>query len=294
MTESALDLHPGDLIEHAKFGLGKVLEVQLRSVLVHFRDDDQDFRKLSIEKSPIQRAAPQADPRLESLPPFQDGKFAGRAGRVGLDAAIAEFQRSLPQGFADPAYAAQERDSKWAAHEAYERTLGNGAAEGLLAEGAVAELAKKVIACVGPTRLLSKFEAIALRDGLRNEAPATAFFHALLAFVQAPPDEPGFTRLADALENLPSETGKARVATWPVLTILPFLARPDRFMFLKPGPTVAGAHRLRFDLAYDSSLRWLTYHRLMTLSEFLLEKLRPIGARDYIDVQSFLWVIEKY
>jgi hypothetical protein len=76
-----------------------------------------------------------------------------------------------------------------------------------------------------------------------------------------------------------------------VLTVLPFLARPDLFMYLKPEPTVGCALRLRFDLHYDPSLQWVTYNQLMTLSNLLLEKLRPLGARDYIDVQSFLSLI---
>jgi len=62
-------------------------------------------------------------------------------------------------------------------------------------------------------------------------------------------------------------------------------------MFLKPEPTVAAALRLRFDLHYDPSLNWLTYLKLMTLSTPPPRKLRPHGARDHIDVQSFLSVI---
>jgi hypothetical protein len=109
--------------------------------------------------------------------------------------------------------------------------------------------------------------------------------------LKAAPSEAGFEKLMAAIGKLPATTPKARVASWPVLTILPFLARPDQFMFLKPEPTVACALRLRFDLHYDPSLNWVTYQQLMTLSTLLLRKLQPHGARDHIDVQSFLSVI---
>ena len=65
-------------------------------------------------------------------------------------------------------------------------------------------------------------------------------------------------------------------------------------MFLKPQPTKDCADRLRFDLQYSADLRWITYNQLLLLSDTLLSLLRPYGARDYIDVQSFMWVVAKY
>ena len=51
---------------------------------------------------------------------------------------------------------------------------------------------------------------------------------------------------------------------------------------------------MMFDLNYQSKLNWMTYSQLIVLSEALFEKLKPLGARDYIDVQSFIWVIGAY
>jgi hypothetical protein len=290
MTDLTNELRAGDLIQHTKFGLGKVLDVKLQHVLVHFKDDNLDVRKLAIDKSPLTVPEIQSDPRLDSLPAFSDGKFEGKSKRIGLDDAIAEFMRQFPKGFEDPAYA-EQRSPKATAHELYESTLGGGLAEELLAADEVAEITQQVVALIGPTKLLSKFEVIALRDGLGEQPHAKRFFGALLEFLKAAPSEAGFEKLVAAIGKLPATTPKARVASWPVLTILPFLARPDLFMFLKPEPTVACALRLRFDLHYDPSLQWVTYNQLMTLSNLLLEKLQPLGARDYIDVQSFLSLI---
>jgi hypothetical protein len=33
------------------------------------------------------------------------------------------------------------------------------------------------------------------------------------------------------------------------------------------------------------------YRRLIALSEHLLNRLRPLGAKDLIDVQSFMWIV---
>jgi len=143
--------------------------------------------------------------------------------------------------------------------------------------------------------LLSPYEAMAFRDGLiASDKTAAEYFRALFLFVEGGPNQQSFNAFASAVTNLPVQEGRARVATWPVLTLPPFLADPNRFMFLKPEPTQACADRLRFDLLYDSSLRWVTYERLMTMGEILLNELKPLGAQDFIDVQSFMWVIQKY
>ena len=62
-------------------------------------------------------------------------------------------------------------------------------------------------------------------------------------------------------------------------------------MFLKPTVTQDCAVGLMFDLQYSPELNWLTYAKLMEMSTFLLEYLRPYGARDFIDVQSFVWLV---
>jgi hypothetical protein len=293
----------GMLVEHAKFGLGKILEVHGGKAHIHFRDDGQDSRQLSLDSMTLVPAPTQSDPMLDSLPPFRDGKFATKRKRVLWGDGIAEFRRCFPGGFSDPAFigtenvhdkAGGERGYKVAAHELWVAQLGEGRAVLLLEHGEIDELAKRALAVVARTNLLSPFEAMALRDGFAFPEPARRFFEALLPFIDQPPTPATFAPLADAVLGLPAEPGRARVATWPVLTILPFLARPDRFMFLKPEITQECAERMRFDLQYDSALRWITYERLMKLSDVLLEKLRPLGARDYIDVQSFMWVIAKY
>ncbi|GAG90350.1 unnamed protein product, partial [marine sediment metagenome] len=49
-----------------------------------------------------------------------------------------------------------------------------------------------------------------------------------------------------------------------------------------------------FDLNYKAGLNWITYSRLIKLADMLFEELKPLGAKDYIDVQSYIWVIGKY
>jgi hypothetical protein len=61
-------------------------------------------------------------------------------------------------------------------------------------------------------------------------------------------------------------------------------------MFVKPAVTNGAANSNRSELNYSPQLNWLTYKQLLAFSAMLLPRLRERGARDLMDVQSFIWV----
>ncbi|MFC1796931.1 hypothetical protein ACFL1V_07530 [Pseudomonadota bacterium] len=165
----------------------------------------------------------------------------------------------------------------------------------LLNEGGIEELSKRLFIVEGLLNLLSPYEKMALSDALKNEQAAQAYFSALFDVCdQEKVDKETYQALIMAVENLPAEEGKARVSTWPVLTQFPYIARPDCHMLLKPEVTKACADRMVFDLQYTSTLNWGTYSQLLQLANRLFDELKPMGAKDYIDVQSYIWVIGAY
>lgn len=303
-----IEVKEGILVRHPKkpdWGLGKVLVRRGNNATVYFKDDDDaDHRTFVLDETQLIIADEQSDPMLDKLPPFAKGAFVTKHKKVTIHEGIKAFELRFPRGFNDPLYLEAkggelggERNYKLRAHQRYLDAFGEGNGEALLESGKIDQLRELVqgVTTKDHMNLLSPYESMALRDGLAaNDRTAAEFFRTLFAFVANGPDSESFNALADAVKNLPVEPGRARVATWPVLTLLPFLADPDRFMFLKPEPTQACADRLRFDLLYDSEFRWVTYARLLEMGVHLLDQLRPLGARDFIDVQSFMWVIQKY
>lgn len=67
-------------------------------------------------------------------------------------------------------------------------------------------------------------------------------------------------------------------------------------MFLKPMVTCDFAERIghRFRHDYATEVSSGVYASLLDLAHFTLDKIRPLGARDFIDVQSFIWVVGAY
>jgi hypothetical protein len=131
---------------------------------------------------------------------------------------------------------------------------------------------------------------MALSDAVKGEREQGIFAVALAKLLhgdEAP--ENRFEQFSNALSVMPTE--QARLYTWPVQTLLPYLMFPDREMFLKPGVTQEAAKRLAFEINYRSEPNWLTYSKLLELSKVLFEKLANYKPRDLIDIQSFIWYV---
>lgn len=238
-------------------------------------------------------AGNQSDTALNNVPPMvRNGRVEPPSSvRITDRQAMDQFVAGFPRGFEDPRYLRQERDYKWEAHSRVAAELLSAEGRRLVAEGPPGALAHTLKALIGLTNLLAPAELIAVNDVFRRDSRAArAFGEAVLRLVDVG-GERAFSGLVEATGSLPADPGRARVLTWPIVTILPFLARPDRHMFLKPMQTQRIAAAFTFDLSYSSRPRWVTYDRLLILSNRLLERLRSLGARDLIDVQSFMWVV---
>lgn len=287
------------LVEHASLGLGKLIAIKGDLLYVFFptQGGRAATRIKHDPKRPLLRpAARQNDPWLDHLPPFilKDGNYQLAHDRLTQAQAIGLFKQFFPLGFNDPAYEGNrktgERHYKVAAHKAFNEALGGGKAEQLLAEGRVAELTQRLLHVDAQTNLLHpNWDKAPLRDGLRDEQAAEHFHRTLFALLELPePTQTAFEDFIRALDALPAP-GSA-VATWPVATVFLFLSQPDRHMFFRPKFTQEAAQRLAYELNYAPHPNWRTYSSLRDFSFRLLEELKPLGARDLIDVQSFIYV----
>ena len=294
-----MEYEVGMIVEHPKcpeWGIGKILHISGNTLYIYFANQsEREAKKIRCDVISLKKAKSQSDPTLDNLPPFeQKGDLwvlPGSGRRVTFEQAQHIFLNSYPRGFSDPHYLEKERNYKWEAHQHFVQQLGRKQAEKLLASDKVPELTRRALFVVHKVNLLSPFESAALNDATKDTAAACAFFESLLNLLSSSGDlaEP-FRAYAAAVCELPQKKGGHRVATWPVATILPFLSQPKRHMFLKPEFTQEAAERLGFDLLYDPKPNWTTYERLLRLGRHYLNLLAESGARDYIDVQSFIWL----
>jgi hypothetical protein len=200
-----------------------------------------------------------------------------------------KFLRFFPGGFRDETYVAWERGYKETAHRAWSEQLDAATHRRLLAAGRFTEIAARAIRIEARTNLLFSFEKMAVRDAVAVPAGARDFARGLYALLYGGGTEARrFEQWCATLAGLPRR--QTRVLTWPVATVFPFLARPDRYVFLKPVVTRIAAAEYGVDFAYRSRPGWEPYASLLDFADRVRRDVRDLRPRDMIDIQSFIWV----
>jgi hypothetical protein len=200
-----------------------------------------------------------------------------------------KFLRYFPGGFRDETYLDWERNYKWDAHERWEAQLGRQELAALLRAGEHVEIARRAASIESRTNLLFSFEKMALRDAVKSEVGASAFAEGLWDFLYGRgSDQARFERWIGCVASLPRR--QTRVLTWPVVTVIGFMAQPERHIFLKPNVTRAAAAAYAFPFDYASRPNWATYQSLIAFAEQVRRDQRDLKPRDMIDLQGFIWV----
>ena len=206
--------------------------------------------------------------------------------------ALERFRQAFDDGFQDEQYALQERDWKWAKHELWNEAVMPGGFRELATSSPekAAALIERMITTKAPM-LHPQGEIVPLREAIHRPENTAPYFAALADLLEAPSVTPEvFGNYLHALASWPL-IGSGNLAKWPIVTLIPFLVQPSRHMFLKPGRTKEITRRLGVDILYAATPTWDTYDRLLAFSNDLLEYLKPHGALDMIDVQSFIWAV---
>jgi hypothetical protein len=290
---------PGVLVEHVALGIGRIVAVQGTTIHIYFHEKGgQCATKLALDsaKKFLRSASVTTHEWLDHLPPFsfdrERNAFCLEHEKLTHEQAVATFLQAFPEGFTDARYIGDhrtgERSYKEEVAQEWKQALGGVEGRQLLQDGNLDELRQRLMRVAQINLLHPNWDKGPLKDGLADDGAARAFFAALFDAAEEEPGQERFNRLVASLEAMP--TPGSPVASWPVATIFPYLARPDRHMFVRPTPTEEAAKRLGFELNYRSEPNWRTYNSVLAFARVLLNDLRKYGARDFLDVQSFIFV----
>jgi hypothetical protein len=290
------NLTAGSLIDHKAWGRGKLLAIRYPNGEAYFPSlvGDVGGATRVVRLSVLTESPVQSDPLLDHVglatpavkrrprPPV-------KAMEHDLARAIAWFEGEYPGRFDDPRLVADELTHKREAHALFVERFGEGRGTQLIANGKGDEIGQILDTLWHHTAIPSRFETMAAHDGLKDGASASRLLDAVQGLVVAP-GAVAFERVSQAVAQLPAPAKGSRVHTWPNVTLLPFFADPGRFIVAKPEVTKKIAARMGRDLLYSTAVKWDTYARVLDMSQKLRDALAPLGARDFIDVQSFIWV----
>ena len=295
------ELQRGMLVQHATLGLGKIIALESDAVHVFFTKADSRFAtKLRLPMA-LPLLSPAGGGVGASIAKLSAFALDVKTGRYGLsevwlshDQAVARFLDVFPDGFRDARYVGEgderlERPARWRrAQAAWTEAFGDGKGQRLLAGGEVGEAVSRALAVERHVRTLQNTaEKATLAAALAKPAPARAYLVALFELLSAPePGQEAFEKLASMVAGLPGASEPE--ARWELVTALPFLAAPDRHMLVRPRLTCDSAHRLGMELRFEPEPSWASYAALLDGAGQLLARLRPLGARDFIDVETFM------
>jgi hypothetical protein len=287
----------GILVEHTVWKRGKVIEIISPYAIIHFpalaNSPQGPQRKLREDAPQLTKSSVQSDPELDGVEtgPAKPKKAVKRKVKDlanGIDEAVAWFEQTYPARFDDEKFIDNDLRNKRSAAEVVNANFGEGRGAGLVDQSQHAQIASTLDGIFRATNILSPFEIKAVHKAfVKADESSTKMLGYTLAFMSNPAMQP-FKQMADAVSQLPADGGK--VFTWPIVTLLPFLADPTRFIALKPTNTELMAARMGANLKYDTTPNWETYDAALHMARALLDRLKPLGAKDLIDVQQFMWV----
>jgi 5-methylcytosine-specific restriction enzyme B len=192
--------------------------------------------------------------------------------------------------FADQRYLDDERTYKLMAAERMRERLGQETLGALMAEGRLEEAKTAILqSCQGTftinaglrqqNNLLNQWDLRPLLD-----APADELAHRLYDLLY------GGAPFAERFDPWVALLSAAKPGVWPAATYFLMLHDPAQHIYVKPTPFQQFLKDVAGDDTWQTRPDAVAYERLRQLGEGLLEALREIGARDMIDVQSFIWL----
>lgn len=201
-----------------------------------------------------------------------------------------KFLHYFKKGFSDITYVSWERQYKLNAHFEFQEALNKREYQRFLLTKKYFDIALTAIRVEGRTNLLFSFEKMALRDAVKSASGAKTFAEGLYNYIYGnEPLEVRFNNFSDVIASLPRK--QTRVHTWPLQTVFGFIANPKEHIFLKPRVTQIAAGKYQFDFQYQSKPYWGSYKSLLDFAEQVRKDTNDLKPRDYIDLQSFIWVM---
>lgn len=201
-----------------------------------------------------------------------------------------KFLYYFKKGYSDQKYISWERQYKLDAHFQFQQALNKRDYEAQLLKRNYAEIAGTAVRIESRTNLLFSFEKMALRDAVKPALGSKAFALGLYQYIYGNSSlEDRFNEFSNVIASLPRK--QTRVHTWPLQTVFGFIANPQEHIFLKPRVTQIAAEKYHYHFQYRSKPNWETYKSLLDFAELVRNDTADLHPQDYIDLQSFIWVM---
>jgi len=275
--------HPNDKT-HEKWGVGVVVsEDNSTAVSAFYENELRTITSLNSYVTLLKVENPGDSALL-----LDNALYEEKGDRIPFPQVLDRFLKRFKGGLSGPVYMKEERDYKLAAHELALELLNKTRMKSLIETEKWEALATDIKKVFSKAKLLASFEMIKLSDAFKTiegaEHLSRAFYELLY----------GEGSMYQRIESARLKFERYELDKWPVVTYLPFIIFPKKYMFIKPTMTREAAANRGFDIQYSSQVNGSTYERVQLFSRELLDRLNRDGRSelhpiDMIDVQGFMW-----
>lgn len=296
----------GNYVTHSQrpaWGVGKVFGQSQQHILVGFSNlpETERFKRMEWRPGLLERSDVKSDAELDSWKVECDStchpllavvktRRTAKAALWTREQGMEKFLHKYNGGFPDAWYRASHRDPRLKQHQMWEELLGGGKLRALAQPKPhlAAQHILKIMDLPDKPLLHVKTELPRLRDAFMRTERMPAFLTALADLLDADrPNRAAYDAYLTAFAAL-APAGQKSPMSWPIVTALPYIAQPSRHMYLKPATMRNAAAGLGADLAFKAAPNSLTYDRMLTFGNGLLEFIKPRSGNDMIDVQAFI------
>jgi hypothetical protein len=286
------------------WGVGKVFGQSQQHILVGFAGLPQEerFKRMEMRPGLLEPSNIKNDVELDSWNVECDSTCRPvlatvRAKRVTVKPAIWTREQGMERflnkyngGFPDAWYRSSHRDPRLKQHKMWNELLGGGKLRQFAQDQphVAAQHMLTIFDAQEKPLLHAKNELPRLHEAFMRTERMPAFLIALADLLDADrPTRELFDAYLTAFAAL-TLAGQKSAMSWPIVTALPYIAKPETFMFLKPSAVRNAAAGLGVDLKFKSAPNWTTYERTLAFGSDVLEFIQPRSGTDMIDVHAFI------
>jgi hypothetical protein len=298
----------GSYVTHSQrpaWGVGKVFGQSQQHVLVGFRElpEQERFKRMEFRFGLLEPSDVKHDPELESWKVECDSTchYLGvvakprkaKAAPWTREQAMERFLSKFNNGFTDAWYRSTHRDQRMSQHTTLTARLQPDRLRALAVSDprAAGDMILQLLDTPARPLLSGKGELPRLVQAFADVNKLPAFLVALADLLEsARPNVKTFEAYVAALAAF-DVAAKSSPLTWPIVTAIPYLAQPNRHLFVRPTSTQRAATLLGFELRFNRKPNWQTYERVLGMGNNLLEFIKPRSGEDMFDVQAFIAAI---
>jgi hypothetical protein len=203
-----------------------------------------------------------------------------------LQTCIKRFTEGQHKSFSSDYYLQQERDYKLRIVERLPQELGERKMALLLEQGRfneAATLIRRFPNNPNDNLLYYPYEAFPLQNA-PDEALARAFYDLLYGADVFPNRFQAWIKVLNKHSHL----------CWPAATYYLMIHDPEKHIYVKPGTLGKLINAVSTKFKWQPRTSAAYYVEVQRFSQAILEELKPYGARDMLDVQSFAWILRDY